>query len=71
MTDDGAKFYLGDGVYARTDKWGDTIVLSTQRERGWEELYLEPAVWAALLQWVEARSDQSEQEPETTLAPEN
>lgn len=41
------KDYLGDGVYIEHDN--HHLILSTERDGHWERIYLEPAVFAALV----------------------
>ena len=54
MSDDlpqqGAETYLGDGLYARFD--GYYVVLRAPREGGDHFVGLEPAVYAALREWL-------------------
>lgn len=45
-TDNVFKDYIGDGVYADFD--GYHVVLTTERERGVETIFLEPAILQAL-----------------------
>lgn len=44
------ELYIGDGVYARHD--GYQVLLRAQREEGWVEIALEPAVLGALNAFV-------------------
>ena len=43
--------YLGDGVHAALDEAGQ-IWLRTERENGWHEIAIEPAVWRNLVDYV-------------------
>ena len=45
----GNEFYLGDGLYASFD--GFQIRLRAPRERGDDEIYLDPYTWQALVEW--------------------
>lgn len=44
--------HIGDGVYIWSDD-GQGVWLMTERDNGWHEIYLEPAVYAALKMHVE------------------
>lgn len=46
--------YLGDGLYASFDGW--QICLRAPREGGDHEVWLEPAVWASLVEYVASLS---------------
>jgi hypothetical protein len=43
--------YLGDGLYASVE--GGMIKLRAPREGGDSVIWLDPEVWAALVQWVD------------------
>lgn len=43
--------YIGDGVYAYDD--GDTVKLITQREGGWESIYLDSSFLSSLFALME------------------
>lgn len=56
--------YLGDGVYVHHDQWH--IVLTTghhDQERADNKIYLEPHVWAQLMQWYERLKRDNPQNP--------
>ena len=44
------KQYIGDGVYVEFEN--GMLKLTTERAKGWETIYLEPAVWTALVNYV-------------------
>ena len=48
--EDGAKTYIGDGVYASFDGWH--IWLHTERETGWHRIALEAAVFFDLIEYA-------------------
>lgn len=48
---DNTKSYIGDGVYVSFDGW--QLCLETERSDGTERIYLEPAVWESLVDYVE------------------
>ena len=45
------QIYLGDGVYAHHSQ--GSICLMTERDHGWERIYLDSDVLDAFLEWLE------------------
>ena len=50
--------YLGDGVYAEFDGYG-IVLKANHHENPTDRIYLEPAVYHALVAWVKAIREQS------------
>lgn len=48
----GEPAYFGDGVYAQFDGYG--VMLKTQRDGGWVEIYVEPEVFQTMVKQLKA-----------------
>lgn len=62
--DDETATYLGDGAYARMDRFGSVILTtgSHVEQAATNRIVLEPQVYAALLAWMEMLRLRAEQE---------
>jgi len=54
-----SKRYLGDGVYAQIEDYGDLILTTEDGVRVTNRIVLEPAVLLSLLKFVKASPDTS------------
>jgi len=54
-----SKRYLGDGVYAQIEDYGDLILTTENGVRVTNRIVLEPAVLLSLLKFVKASPDTS------------